>query len=262
MRETNHKHSSEHIKSSFAVPERFFACEAAGLEWLRAAEDLGGAAVVRVRRVERQALVLEHIRETSPSARKAGEFGAALARTHSAGAAGWGAAPDGWEGDGYFGPLTQPEIMTLNSHDSFGIYWGQERIAPALRMLDGQFSTEQMRVFDRLLERLADGSLDDDTSVVRVHGDLWWGNLMWAEDSAVLIDPAAHGGHRGEDLGLLALFDTPYFAEIVAGYKSECADSGFLERLDLYQLYAVLMHAVFFGGSYGAQALRIAQRYV
>ena len=46
----------------------------------------------------------------------------------------------------------------------------------------------------------------------RIHGDLWSGNVMWTADSgqseAVLIDPAAHGGHREEDLaigGLLQL---------------------------------------------------------
>lgn len=41
----------------------------------------------------------------------------------------------------------------------------------------------------------------------RVHGDLWSGNVMWTADSgdveAVLIDPAAHGGHREEDLAML-----------------------------------------------------------
>ena len=40
-----------------------------------------------------------------------------------------------------------------------------------------------------------------------VHGDLWWGNVLWGADGrAWLIDPSAHGGHPEEDLAMLALF--------------------------------------------------------
>ena len=58
----------------------------------------------------------------------------------------------------------------------------------------------------------------------RVHGDLWSGNVMWTADSgsveAVLIDPAAHGGHREEDLAMLNLFGMSYLTEILDGYQS------------------------------------------
>ena len=35
----------------------------------------------------------------------------------------------------------------------------------------------------------------------------------------VLIDPAAHGGHRETDLAMLALFGAPHLEEILAGYQ-------------------------------------------
>ena len=37
---------------------------------------------------------------------------------------------------------------------------------------------------------------------------------------------------------------------------------GWQERIPLYQLYHVLNHYLLFGGSYGMQALRIAQKYL
>ena len=47
---------------------------------------------------------------------------------------------------------------------------------------------------------------------------------MWTADSgqseAVLIDPAAHGGHREEDLAMLHLFGMSYLSEITEGYQS------------------------------------------
>ena len=47
---------------------------------------------------------------------------------------------------------------------------------------------------------------------------------MWTADSgdveAVLIDPAAHGGHREEDLAMLDLFGMSYLTDILEGYQS------------------------------------------
>ena len=40
-----------------------------------------------------------------------------------------------------------------------------------------------------------------------VHGDLWWGNVLFGRDGrAWLIDPSVHGGHPEEDLAMLGLF--------------------------------------------------------
>ena len=55
----------------------------------------------------------------------------------------------------------------------------------------------------------------------RLHGDLWGGNVLAAGDGTrpVLIDPAAHGGHREVDLAMLALFGAPGGVErVVAAY--------------------------------------------
>src|SRR5205085_668353 len=112
-----------------------------------------------------------------------------------------------------------------------------------------------------LLRRLEahDGDSRDLTGpaepAARLHGDLWSGNVSWTTRGAVLIDPAAHGGHRETDLAMLALFGHPGLDDVVAGYESVTPlAAGWRERLPLHQLHPLLVHAVLFGGGYGAQA--------
>ena len=53
----------------------------------------------------------------------------------------------------------------------------------------------------------------------RLHGDLWNGNVLWGPDGAAcVIDPAAHGGHRETDLAMLALFGLPHLPRVLDAY--------------------------------------------
>ncbi|MGO1333748.1 MAG: fructosamine kinase family protein, partial [Cellulosimicrobium funkei] len=71
---------------------------------------------------------------------------------------------------------------------------------------------------------------------------------------AVLIDPAAHGGHREADLAMLALFGAPFLDEILAAYDAaHPLARGWRHRVALHQVYPVAVHAVLFGGGYRAQ---------
>ncbi|MGW0486383.1 fructosamine kinase family protein [Nonomuraea sp. NPDC003214] len=85
----------------------------------------------------------------------------------------------------------------------------------------------------------------------RIHGDLWSGNLLWSAGTGVLVDPAAHGGHRETDLAMLALFGAPYLDRILGAYREEAplAD-GWRERVPLHQLHPLLVHVVLYGGAY------------
>jgi fructosamine-3-kinase len=96
----------------------------------------------------------------------------------------------------------------------------------------------------------------------RLHGDLWSGNVHAAADGTpYLIDPAAYGGHREVDLAMLSLFGSPSRA-FYDNYDAVAPRAhGHRERVELYQLLPLLVHAVLFGGGYGASAARAAQRY-
>jgi fructosamine-3-kinase len=95
-----------------------------------------------------------------------------------------------------------------------------------------------------------------------LHGDLWWGNVLFGADGrAWLIDPSVHGGHPEEDLAMLGLFGT-IPDRLLQSYQDVAPlEPGWRERVALFQLYPLLVHAVLFGAGYRAQAEEVAHRF-
>ena len=270
------------------------AYEVAGLAWLAEASD-PGAAVVPV--LDHGATWLEEPRvvSVSPSAQDAEAFGRALAYTHAAGATHLGAAPDGYVGDGWMGeahlalperPSARSEASDANRADcaeatpasspreSWGAFYARERIAP---YLDARvFTASERHLIERLCERLDSGDLDhgqprlvadaiarrEDVGAARTHGDLWNGNVMWTPGGAVLIDPAAQGGHAEEDLAALAVFGCPHYERILAAYnEASPLEDGWRERTALHQAHIIMIHCAVFGRAYVPDAVAITRRY-
>ena len=95
-----------------------------------------------------------------------------------------------------------------------------------------------------------------------VHGDLWWGNVLFGADGrAWLIDPSVHGGHPEEDLAMLGLFGLVPDRLRAAYQELAPLQPGWEDRVALFQLYPLLVHTVLFGGGYRAQAEGVAQRF-
>ena len=94
-----------------------------------------------------------------------------------------------------------------------------------------------------------------------VHGDLWWGNVLFGTDGrSWLIDPSVHGGHPEEDLAMLSLFG-PVPDRVLAIYlESRPLPDGWEQRVPLFQLYPLLVHTVLFGGTYRRQAEAACRR--
>lgn len=242
---------TDFVKRRAGAPPEFFACEAAGLRWLAVP---GGAPCVPILGHDDQSLTLRRLRTVAPTADAARAFGAGLAVTHDAGAPAFGAGPDGWTGPGFFGPMTQPLPMSLTGHRSWGEFYAVERLAPMGERAGSRLSTQARDLLGAVMRRCATGEFDDDAAPARLHGDLWSGNVMWTPDGVVLIDPAAHGGHRETDLAMLALFGCPHLGEILAGYQLvRPLRPGWRQRIALHQLYPLLAHVVLFGAGYARQ---------
>jgi fructosamine-3-kinase len=77
-----------------------------------------------------------------------------------------------------------------------------------------------------------------------------------------LIDPIAYGGHREVDLAMLRLFGAPSPRILDAYGEAAPLADGHEERLGLWQLFPLLVHAALFGGHYGAQVESTARRYL
>lgn len=245
-------------KSRMWAPQGFFECEGRGLQWLGEAQAQGGPRVVDVYEWGKDFLDIERVSPCSPTAKAAHDFGAALARMHDAGTDHFGSAPAGYDGTCYFGPLQDPVPMATGAWDDPITYFSQGRLVPMveLGMRRGELTQADMDLTNRVIDAMPDllGRAAQDKPA-RVHGDLWSGNVMWADDrgscEAVLIDPAAHGGHREEDLAMLHLFGMSYLTEIMDGYQSvHPLKAGWQERTTLWQLYPIAGHCMFFGGGY------------
>lgn len=95
-----------------------------------------------------------------------------------------------------------------------------------------------------------------------LHGDLWWGNVLWGGDGRPwLIDPSVHGGHPEEDLAMLALFGAVPPRLLAAYGEARRLDDGWEDRVALWQLLPLLVHTVLFGGGYREQVVVAARRY-
>jgi fructosamine-3-kinase len=226
-----------------------FAAEANGLRWLA---DAGAVPVPGVLGVDKNLLVIELLPPGRPSPQAARDFGAALARTHAAGAATFGAP---WPG--YIASL--PLANTPGTE--WARWYAEHRLVPYLRTASdrGGLSGADVSLVEAVVERAGELAGPPEPPS-RIHGDLWSGNVLWSGGRGWLIDPAAHGGHRETDLAMLALFGAPHLDQVVRAYDETAplAD-GYRQRVPLHQLHPLLVHVCLFGASYAGQ-LRAAAR--
>lgn len=147
----------------------------------------------------------------------------------------------GLEQDNYIGSVRQSN----KKHKDWIHFFLEERIKPFTDILT-------YPDYDKMEKTLR--SMIPAEMPALLHGDLWNGNVITgSQGQACLIDPAVYYGHRETDLAMTKLFGG-FPREFFDAYKEENPlQPGFEGRIDVYNLYPLLVHARLFGGGYVGQ---------
>ncbi|MDX9751055.1 MAG: fructosamine kinase family protein [Flavobacteriales bacterium] len=235
-----------------------FAAEADGLKRLEATGAVRVPAMIatgeeRDGGLDLSFILLEWVEEGLRTAAFWAAFGRGLAALHRH------TAPTfGLEVDNYIGSLRQVNTPEAD----WPTFFIRHRLEPQLRMARDRKRVEAGMAFrfERLFHQL-DGLFPTEPPAL-LHGDLWRGNFLCDGDGRpVLIDPAVYYGHREMDIAMTRLFGG-FDPAFLAAYQAEWPlEPGWEERLDLCQLYPLLVHVNLFGGGYVARVEQVLRRF-
>lgn len=156
----------------------------------------------------------------------------------------------GFDKDNYMGSLPQSN----RKHNTWAAFFVQERLMPMVQIaIDKRLlNQDDARLFDKLYTRLPE--LFNEEAPALIHGDLWGGNYLIRNDGKpFLIDPAVSYGNREFDIAMTTLFGG-FSNEFYTAYNEAFPlAKGWQERVDLWNLYPLLLHLNLFGMSYLGQ---------
>ena len=231
------------LKWNQAIENELFETEAKGLKSLEESSPLRLPQVLgQGKQKDKAYLLLEWIESGYAESTSWKSFGEGLAQLHRT------SAPQfGLDYDNFIGRLPQQN----RPHIQWADFFRQERLEPQLQLASSKklIDSSLRSSFDRLfpiLHQLVPAEVP-----ALLHGDLWSGNFMMDQDaSPVLVDPAIYFGHRETELAFTHLFggfDNQFYAAYHSNYPLE---QGFEERIEIHNLYPLLVHVNLFGSAY------------
>jgi len=197
-------------------------------------------------------LLLEYITSGPGSRASSRKLGRGLAKLHQVGAPSFG-----WARPNFIGTLPQENTEA----SAWPAFYVQRRLAPQYELSRSQnlLAVGEVPTVGRMEARVAD--LVPEVSPSLLHGDLWSGNyLISADGRPYLIDPAVYYGHAEVDLAMSLLFGGFSEEFYDAYFEINPKQPGFGLRVQLYQLYYLLVHLNLFGRSYHASVRAITSK--
>ena len=161
--------------------------------------------------------------------------------------------------DNYIGSLPQENMFK----SSWVHFFVEQRLKFQIELAKRKnlIDSNSLNRFELLFEKLP-GMMPEEKPAL-IHGDLWSGNLMTDEKGLpAIIDPAIYFGHREIELAFTQLFGGFDPSFIDAYHENSPLERGFHERIDLYNLYPLLVHLNLFGTSYLSGIQRILSRFL
>ena len=201
-----------------------------------------------------QFLIMQWIEKGNPSSDFWQQFGRSLAQLHKTESDNFGL-----DYDNYIGSLQQSNTP----HKTWSDFYREERLRPQMQLAskNGLLSHTMSHGFDVLFNRLDE--IYPTKKPALVHGDLWSGNMMPAlKGNPCIYDPAVYFGHREMDLAMMALFGG-FGEKWVDTYNAVYPlENGWQDRLEISQLYPLMVHVSLFGASYARRVETILQKFL
>ena len=231
-----------------------FEKEAHGLQLLRESQTFKIPEVISYQDCGRFSfLLLEYIESADNSVSFWEEFGKNLAQLHS-------------HKHDHFGLDSDNYMGSLQQHNNFHNIWSEffivERLEVQMKLAreSGAIGRGDISGFERLFKRLEEIFPPAKPSLI--HGDLWSGNFMTNDAGyASLIDPAVYYGHPEVDIAMSTLFGG-FSQKFYEAYNvHNPLEKGWESRMDIYNLYPLMVHVNLFGGGYLGSVRQIIRRF-
>ena len=234
--------------------ELMFKAEASGLDLLRANSSFNIPKVASVLSDNNTSYLVMSFIESSRRSRKYWHYlGQKLAVLHKT-----SNNKFGLHESNYIGSLPQQNDF----EEDWPSFFANRRIIPmvVLAVNEGLVAKSFVTSVESVLKKIVELMPNEQPALV--HGDLWSGNLIVdSQGQPCLIDPAVYYGHREMDIAFSHLFggfDREFYEAYQEAYPM---DPDFDGRIDLYNLYPLLVHLNLFGRSYLGQIENILARF-
>ncbi|MDW3193541.1 MAG: fructosamine kinase family protein [Cytophagales bacterium] len=244
------------LKHNQAKFEIQFKKEADSLSILRETGTLDVPEVLQIGTHENRAYLLMEFIQPKPVSHEFWEkLGANLAKLHRTTPAN---QKFGLTFDNYIGELPQKNDFKTDWIEFFI----ENRLEPQATLArDNQLiSDDFLKRFHKFYNELPALLPEEPPSLI--HGDLWSGNFLSGPNGqAVLIDPAIYFGNREIELAFTHLFGG-FSPEFYASYQRTWPLApGFQERVEIHNLYPLLVHVNLFGTSYLTGVEKVIRKY-
>ncbi|MGI6048779.1 MAG: fructosamine kinase family protein [Petrimonas sp.] len=202
---------------------------------------------------EKSFLLMDFVESKRPDSSDFSLFGTQLAKMHQ-----HTQSEFGFYKDNFIGSLPQSNTF----HDNWAEFYWFERIFSQLQLAkeNGLLSASEIPNENRAIDFFQYTFGDVKPSLL--HGDLWGGNYLIASNGIpFLIDPATYFGHSMVDIAISKLFGGFSQSFYDAYHEIIPKPDNYLQQIELYQLYYLLVHLNLFGSGYYSSVSHILKRY-
>ncbi len=198
-------------------------------------------------------LLMDFIFSKRPDGSDYQRLGVELAQLHQCTRADYG-----FSENNFIGTLPQSNRV----HSQWASFYWTERILPQLQKAEKGSLLSQKEIPGENQAITLFSDLFGEVKPSLLHGDLWGGNYLIAGDGTpYLIDPALYYGHSMVDISMSRLFGG-FGVEFYNAYHEIIPKPArYVEQIELYQLYYLLVHLNLFGRGYHSSVSSILKRY-